>query len=294
MRRSRGSDGRRGGEEQEPPNIKRRSGIRIGGAVFGILTLAAVMIAETGSRTGSGDSAGLTGDFPALQRRVNAEIGIALAPVGGSQTLLYLGHWRSGPAWSTIKVPLVMAALRAQDTPRVTEEMTAAITRSDNAAAEAIWASLGDPATAARKVDAVLSQAGDPTSVQSQQVRPQFTAFGQTDWSLTNQAHFLAVAACDVRNAPVFKLMGQIAADQQWGMGTVAGTRFKGGWGPFPSGKYLDRQLGLISTPAGLSAVAVAAEPDSGSYDDGVRSVNDIATWLSDHVAMLPSGRCHH
>ncbi|MCW2526058.1 MAG: hypothetical protein JWM76_918, partial [Pseudonocardiales bacterium] len=258
------------------------------------LALAAVLIGETGSRIGSCESAGLIRDFPALQRRVNAVIGIALAPVGGSQTLLYLGHWRSGAAWSTIKVPLVMAALHTQDPPRVTEEMTAAITRSDNAAAEAIWASLGDPATAARKVEAVLSQAGDPTSVQSQRVRPQFTAFGQTDWSLTDQAHFLAVAACDVRNSPVLTLMGQVVADQQWGLGTIAGARFKGGWGPFPSGKYLDRQIGWISTPAGLSAVAVAAEPYSGSSDDGVRSLNDIAAWLSDHVAMLPSGQCHH
>jgi hypothetical protein len=275
-------------------NIKRRNGIRIGGAVFGILTVAAVMIADAGSRTGSGDGAGLFVDFPALQRRVNASIGIALAPVGGSQTPLYLGQWRSGPAWSTIKVPLVMAALRVQDPPRVTAEMTAAITRSDNAAAEAIWASLGDPATAARKVDAVLSQAGDPTSVEFRQLRPQFTVFGQTEWSLTNQARFLAVAACDVRNAPVLTLMGQVIADQQWGMGTMAGTRFKGGWGPFPSGKYLDRQFGLVATPAGLTAVAVAAEPYSGSDNDGIRSLNEIATWLSGHLAMLPSGQCQH
>jgi hypothetical protein len=193
-----------------------------------------------------------------------------------------------------MKVPLVMAALRAQNPPRVTAQMTAALTTSDNAAAEAIWASLGAPTTAAQRVEAVLSQAGDQTPVQSQRVRPQFSAFGQTDWSLISQAHFLAVAACDGRNAPVLALMGQVAADQRWGLGTIPSTRFKGGWGPFPSGKYLHRQIGLIATPAGVSAVAVAAEPDSGSYIDGVHALNDIASWLSVHLTMLPSGRCRH
>ena len=44
-----------------------------------------------------------------------------------------------------IKVPLVIAALREEAPPEVTDAMTAAITESDNAAAESIWASLGDP-----------------------------------------------------------------------------------------------------------------------------------------------------
>ncbi|MGO9156626.1 hypothetical protein [Mycobacterium sp.] len=56
--------------------------------------------------------------------------------------------------------------------------MTAAITESDNAAAESIWASLGDPVIAARKVEAVLRQTGDFTTVQSQKVLPEFSAFG--------------------------------------------------------------------------------------------------------------------
>ncbi len=282
------SKGRRG--RSLNPNTKRQHAVRIGGALLGSLTLAAVIIADTGPA----DSAGLSRDFAALQHRVNAVIGIALTPVGGSGAPLYLGQWRSGPAWSTIKVPLVMAALRAQDPPQVTAQMTAAITRSDNAAAEAIWASLGDPAIAAAKVQAVLSQAGDPTAVQSQRVRPQFSAFGQTDWSLSSQARFLAVAACDSRNAPVLALMGQVAADQRWGLGTITGTPFKGGWGPDPSGSYLHRQFGLITTPTGVSAVAVAAEPDSGSYADGVRNLNDVAAWLAEHLTMLPSGRCQH
>lgn len=273
--------------------VSRRStiGVRVVSAVFGVCVVAAVVGADVEVRPGN--TAALTRDFPQLQDSVNAEIGIVLAPVGGSGQPLSLGRWRSGPAWSTMKVPLVMAALREEHPPpEVTRQMVAAITESDNAAADAIWAGLGDPVTAAGKVDAVLADAGDFTRVQSQKKRPPYSAFGQTDWPLTAQTRFLSVAACDSRNEPVLALMGRIEQAQRWGLGTIAGTRFKGGWGPYPSRKYLERQMGLITTPTGISAVAAAVEPHSGSFEDGVAALDQIADWLSDHIVMLPSGQC--
>lgn len=193
-----------------------------------------------------------------------------------------------------MKVPVVMAALREERVPYVTEQMTAAIIKSDNAAAEAIWTGLGDPTTAAGKVEAVLAEAGDSTRGQSQRVRHEFSAFGQTDWPLTNQVRIMSAAACDSRNAPALTLMGQIDQDQRWGLGRIAGARFNGGWGPSPVGKYLERQIGLISTPTGTSVFAVAAEPYSGKYGDGVRAMNRVADWVANHIVTLPSRRCHH
>ncbi|ORW59272.1 class A beta-lactamase-related serine hydrolase [Mycobacterium parmense] len=259
-------------------------------ALLGIGVVTAVLVADNGVRPGS--LAALVGDFPELQSSVDASIGIALTPVGGRGAALELGEWRSGPAWSTMKVPLVIAALRDEDRPVVSDEMTVAITQSDNAAAEAIWAGLGDPPTAAGKVEAVLSETGDPTRVQFRRVRPEYSAFGQTDWSLPDQATFLAAAACDHRDAAVFALMGRIEPDQRWGLGTIAGTPFKGGWGPSPAHRYLQRQMGVITTPAGSSAVALAAEPHSGASVDGISALNRIAAWLRDHLVMLPRGHC--
>jgi hypothetical protein len=258
--------------------------------VFGICVVGAVIIADRGIRPGN--SAALVDDFSELQASVKAAIGIALAPVGGSGTPLSFGNWRSGPAWSTMKVPLVMAALREEQPPHVAEQMTAAITQSDNAAADAIWVGLGDPATAASKVEAVLAETGDFTRVQSQRVRSEFSAFGQTDWPLINQARFMSAATCDYRNTPVLTLMGRIERDQRWGLGIIPGTRFKGGWGPSPANKYLVRQMGLITTPTGTSVVAVAAEPYSGAYNDGIRVLNQVANWLANHIVTLPSGGC--
>lgn len=234
----------------------------------------------------------LAAEFTALEKKLNAKMGVVISSVGANPTQLVLGDWTSGPAWSTSKVPLTMAALREKNPP--TDLMRAAITESDNAAAESIWAGLGDPAPAAHRMEAVLAQYGDPTIVQSQRTRPPFTAFGQTDWSLINQARFTAGAVCDGANKDIFTLMGQVESGQSWGLGVIPGTRFKGGWGPSPTGNYLVRQLGVVKTPTGLTAVAVATEPASGSFNDGTQELTEVAKWLNSQVTKLPTGQCDH
>jgi hypothetical protein len=241
-------------------------------------------------------AAALEADFAQLKTKLHAAAGIVVSPVGNGAAPMTLGDWQTGPAWSTIKVPLIIAALRQENSTTPTAEMTAAITESDNAAAESIWEGLGDPVTAAHKVEAVLRETGDPTTVESQKKRPEFTAFGQTIWPLTDQVRFTSAAWCDNANAPVFDLMGQIAQDQSWGIGTIAGTRFKGGWGPSPTGSYLVRQIGVLAAPDGngMIAVALAAQPASGKFDDGIADLTEMAKWLKDHLGALPAGQCGH
>lgn len=238
------------------------------------------------------DPSALAADFAALETRLQAQAGIVISAVGAGRTQITLGDWQHGPAWSTIKVPLSIAVLRDANPPAVTDAMVAAITESDTAAAESMWATLGDPATAARKVDDVLRQAGDPTAVQSQNVRPPYSAFGQTDWSLADQVRFTSAAFCDDANAPVFDLMGRVTTDQRWGIGTIADSRFKGGWGPSPAGNYLVRQLGVVAGPNGMIAVAMAAAPDSGQFADGTADLTEMARWLVAHLGALPAGNC--
>jgi hypothetical protein len=239
-------------------------------------------------------TASLATDFAQLETTLHITAGVAVSAVGTEREPMTLGEWQNGPAWSTIKVPLVIAALRQEQPAGVTDAMVAAITESNNAAAEWIWASLGDPVTAADKVDDVLRQTGDPTTVQSQKVRPEFSAFGQTQWPLTDQARFTSVAVCENANAPIFALMGDVQADQRWGLGTVPGSQFKGGWGPSPSGSYLVRQMGVLTTPHGMIAVALAAQPASGKFDDGTAALTEIAVWLTTHLSALPAGECNH
>lgn len=236
--------------------------------------------------------AAMAADFMRLQSTLHAKMGIAVRPIGSGGTATEWGDWQEGPAWSTIKVPLVIAAYRQHQPQRVTDTMKAAITESDNAAAESLWQQLGDPTTAAQAVQQILQQAGDPTTVESRKLRPEFTAFGQTIWSLTNQVRFIASAFCDGDNGPIFDLMSQIEPDQKWGIGGMPGIQFKGGWGPSTSGKYLVRQTGILNTASGNVAVAVAAEPSSGSFDDGIKDLNEVANWLTDHLDALPAAQC--
>jgi len=277
-----------------------RSGRRVW-LIAGLVVLATLVLVvgvlvglRLGGRTHPSVQSALATDFAGLESQLHAEVGIALSAVGAGGAPIILGHWRSGPAWSTIKVPLVIAALGEHQPPVLTDAMRAAVTESDNAAAESIWAGLGDPATAARKVDAVLRQAGDPTTVQSQRVRPEFSAFGQTEWPLTDQVHFISVAVCDRATDPVFALMGQVTSDQSWGIGTLPDSRFKGGWGPSPSGSYVVRQMGVLTGSTGMIAVALAAQPSSGKFDDGVTAVTEMAKWLTAHLPALPAGHCDY
>jgi hypothetical protein len=234
----------------------------------------------------------LAAEFALLAARLSAKLGVVVSAVGTGQTFTTLGEWKEGPAWSTIKVPLVIAAYRQQDPQQVTDAMRAAITESDNAAAERVWAQLGEPTAAAKKVEQVLRETGDPTTVEWRKVRPQFTAFGQTIWSLTNQVRFIASAFCNSKNDPIFAMMGQVVANQSWGIGDIPGTQFKGGWGPSISGNYLVRQIGILTTPSGKIAVAIAAEPSSGQFNDGTKALGEVATWLTQHFGSLPAGKC--
>jgi hypothetical protein len=244
------------------------------------------------STTSLPDAGRLKSGFQELKTTLHGNVGIAVAPVGQPQRPVLLGDWTSGPAWSTMKVPLAIAAMRAEDPPTVDGAIRAAITESDNAAADTLWRSLGDPQVAAAKVDAVLQETGDPTKVQSQRIRPEFSAFGQTDWSLADQTRFLAAATCDNRNKPILDLMADIEGAQRWGLGIVADSRFKGGWGPSDAGAYLVRQIGVLPADAGEVAVAIAVAPKSGAFGDGTADLTRIAEWLSEHAADLPAGRC--
>ena len=233
----------------------------------------------------------LSASFDELAQQVSADIGLAYAPLDHPELANSLGSWSSGPAWSTSKVPLALALLR--DGGSVTSIMRSAVTASDNAAAESMWEQLGGGAVAARKVQAVLAEAGDPlTVVPSERRRSGFSVFGQTDWSVADQARFLAHVACDPAAAPVTDLMGEIVPGQQWGIGAIDGAYFKGGWGPGTDGLYLVRQLGVVPTRTGQVAVAIAAVADSGGFGDGTAVLGRLAGWLQDHLDELGGGRC--
>ncbi len=187
------------------------------------------------------------------------------------------GNWSIGVAWSTIKVPLAVAALRAGVAH--SDQLVAAITQSDNAAAEELWSQLGDPA--APLVQSVLREAGDPyTVVESRRLRAEYTPFGQTRWSLADQARFAAGLSRVPGASRIIDLMGALSVDHRWGL-AAKGFAAKGGWGPSLTGEYLVRQFAIVS---GTVGVALAAEVHDGGYEAGVDAINSLADWVVDQA----------
>lgn len=232
----------------------------------------------------------LAADFATLQQGFRGTAGLAVMPVGGDKMVTF-GNWTSGPAWSTIKVPLAIAALR--NSSAALTSATAAITASDNAAAETLWQSLGGGSSAAAAVEGVLREGGDAnTTVPTVRTRADASIFGQAEWSLADQARFAAHLSCVPQSERVVGLMQQIIPSHRWGLGAFSSAEFKGGWGPDTSGKYLVRQFGMIDSPSGRIAVAFAAQPDSGAFNEGMTMLDKMATLLSGHLGELAGGRC--
>ncbi|OBF48897.1 hypothetical protein A5778_22555 [Mycolicibacterium monacense] len=227
--------------------------------------------------------------FQTLASTLAAEVGVAVS--AGNEAASY-GTWRSGAAWSTIKVPLSIAALRKS--PSDAEPLVSqAITYSDNLSADQLWAKLGTPPEAGNEVQAVLSQGGDPeVIVETQQVRPPYSPYGQTQWSLQQAARFAFDLPCLEGAGPVLTGMRSIAPDQQWGLAGKDGVAAKGGWGPEEDGGYLVRQIGLVGDGTAAFGVALAAKPADGSFASGTAALDKLSMWVLDHREQMPQGAC--
>jgi hypothetical protein len=171
--------------------------------------------------------------------------------------------------------------------------MVRAITQSDNAAADQLWAMLGPPQDAAVAVQRILAEGGDSqTTVQSRQVLPPYSAYGQTQWSQQLQARFAFALPCVSGAEAVVQQMHNLASGQQWGVATLDGAAAKGGWGPEGGAGYLVRQVALVNSNSGAFGLALAARPTDGSFDTGVAMINKLGNWVRQHLDEFPAGHC--
>jgi hypothetical protein len=236
--------------------------------------------------------------FAALSEHLGGSIGLAYAPLGLGQPAKSFGDLREGVGWSTMKVPLAIATLiqakahPSQDTLRL---MRLAITESDNNAAMALWSELGSATEAAAQTQAVLREGGDTTTVvPPEPLRPGYTPFGQSNWSLAAQATFAASLPCMADTGLVLDLMGQVTPSQRWGMGVLnTTTAFKGGWGPGTDGAYLVRQMAVVRLADGSRiGLALAALSADGRFDTGVTDLNALARWVAANIHTGGTNQC--
>jgi Beta-lactamase enzyme family len=177
-------------------------------------------------------------------------VGTAIGRISGGPIELQ-GDLLESRAWSTMKLPVIVAAIEAGHADW--DAIEAAITRSDNDAALRLWQALDDgPA----QVEAVLRRAGDPDTTLECEPDPRgWSSFGRTVWSLAAAATFYRALArgellSAVDTGHVLDAMGRVVQDQRWGLGAQPGVRFKAGWGPSerPEGGYEVIQVGWWGT----------------------------------------------
>ena len=246
---------------------------------------------ETTTAAPAASSAAPSGDVQAVLDRIVAEHGDVGIAVSDGTTTIEAGRTAPEAAWSTSKVPVLIAANRtgAADNQLV----SSGITYSDNEAAKAAWAGLGEGTAAAQAAQSVIADAGDTaTQVQSQVTRPEFTAFGQTMWSVGNQAKFMAGLRCVEGAQPIIDAMGVADPAQGYGLRTLPGALMKGGWGPSPAGSYDVRQMGIVQLGGHDVAVALIASSPDGQYASTQTVLTSMAEALAQADTQWSSPAC--
>jgi hypothetical protein len=241
-------------------------------------------------------------EFAELEGSIGGQIGVAVAPLGSARPTR-LGPLQVGHAWSSFKVPVLVTAMQQGAlTPEEQSQAAAAVTASDNEAAAALFARLGDVSSASAAVEGVLSEAGYPTAVATAPPPSgAVSTWGQTEWPLEGAVYFYRALACgqlldSAGTEYVLGLMESVISEQQWGLGQAgipAQVAFKAGWGPdgSSSGPYLVRQSGILRSGNSGAVVTIAAQDSSGSFEAGVQDLDAVAGWVRDNVR-LDAGTC--
>lgn len=215
---------------------------------------------------------------PVIDRAVARFGGTAAIAISDGSTFKVWGDDAPHYSYSTIKVPISIAALRHNQANMA--KARAAITYSDNAAATAMRSS-----APAGSVDRVVQEAGSRTAA------PVTGWWGNTPWSTSQQAKFVANLPCVAGAKPVVGLMGQVVPEQRWGVGRIPGAKIKGGWAP-RDGRWMFRQMARIPTKHGVVAVALTARPGSGGYGDAQAMINMLADGISQNLSAIPAANC--
>ncbi|MDK4247633.1 hypothetical protein QPX34_06270 [Corynebacterium accolens] len=233
----------------------------------------------------------VVGDLQRELDRIAANYGNVGIAVSDGTTTIAAGRTAPETAWSTSKVPVLIAAHRAGLIgPDV---VTSAITYSNNEAAQSAWDALGGGAQAAQAAQQVLAEAGDTTTqVQSQVTRPEFSAFGQTQWSVGDQAAFMAKLRCVNGAEPILTAMSTPDPAQSYGLRNLEGAALKGGWGPDIAGGYDVRQMGLATIGGREVAVALIASAPDGQYASAQPLLSGMALDLSKAEIAWPTPAC--
>lgn len=214
----------------------------------------------------------LDNDVAAIEKDTSTEVGIALYD---GKSMHAAGSLHELPAWSSIKVPIAMAAAEhcEYDAELIEQFTEAAIEWSDNDGARALWDCMGSDAEASKLVGEEIAKSGSDVEVEG--------AFGTTTWPFTGQARYGYYLSKQDEDDPVIAMMHHIDKEQSYGLGQLEGVPFKGGWSDYEvDGSWHTRQFGWVEVDGVVYGVAIGARSEAGSYEDTVKALDEAAELL--------------
>lgn len=230
------------------------------------------------SRTRADD---LREGFEQLQAEELADFTIAWAPVGNPDAVQQLGSGDTLDAWSTIKVPIALAAVQERhgSLPEHAENDIALSLRvSDNDAARRLWNGLEQFGNPGRIVDDVLDSTGDQATSVGRDAQGNDVPFGRTAWSVADAARFAAGMPCQPYSELVLDDMEAVDPEQSWGLGVLTSAGRTGPWArdsrqgqgetSLPTPSFGDA-VTFSAVAAGLPHDAMAFKGGWGISDDG-------------------------
>lgn len=209
----------------------------------------------------------------AIEEETGTQAGISLFD-GTTQTSA--GSVGTLPAWSTIKIPIAVAAQEycSYDEATLAQLTSASIEYSDNDAASSLWTCLGHESEASQIVGEEIAKGG-----MSVQVEPYF---GTTVWPVPAQARYAHYLASLPEDHPVIEEMHKINPEHSYGLGRIPDMPFKGGWSDADDGSWHSRQMGFATIGETTYGIAIAARSVDGSEEDCQATLDKLAQYIVD------------
>jgi len=206
-------------------------------------------------------------------KKYHAQVGVAIS--AGDDTIA-AGDKGEGPVWSTIKVPIAIAALKDGADKSLVD---LAIKESDNDAAYSLWSQVQwYEGSADKAVRDLLDDHGSHADIHD-------TAFGYSKWPLKDQAVFGAQLPCIEEADYVHKVLKDIVSWQKVGLSKEKQTRAKSGWGlDDEENEYTYRQFGVHEVAGKRVGIALSVVTDGENYAEAEPAVDYLAHQLVDIV----------
>lgn len=215
----------------------------------------------------------LRDNLDAIEEETGTELGISLydGHVNG-----YTGTIATLPSWSTVKVPIALAAQQHCDVSDAALEtlIEASIEWSDNDSASTLLQCVGT-----QHVEEEVAEAGATIDVNS--------AFGRSEWPLASAARYGWYLSTRDEDNEVIIAMHNVIDEQQWGLGALDDAAFKGGWsGDRLDGSWHSRQFGFVPMDGAALGVAIAARSPEGSYADTIEALDQLTAVLAEQLGV--------